>query len=269
MKSHRSLGVGKLLNGYTIVEVLIFLAVSGGLLVSAATLINGRQERVRFSQSIDNMAQQLEDVLNDVSTGFYPTAGNIGCTETAGTLNISSVSKEQGTNAGCVFSGKLLSFTNNSTDYDVYTIVSPASADTFTTGSKQLLGTSGAGNPGVKDSFSNQSGIRVKKILVGQVMNTPLSMVQVDPPGLIVASSYKAGATTRLEGNVARVSLYKYNATPAKNLDNSYIVAVNSNEQVVFCLAQDGETSDSKSAYITINSQMSVERIIGSKGPGC
>ncbi|OGL30763.1 hypothetical protein A3F37_04050 [Candidatus Saccharibacteria bacterium RIFCSPHIGHO2_12_FULL_41_12] len=65
--------------GYTIVEVMIFLVVSAGLLVSVLGVISGQQQKTRFQTGVRDFESQLQDTINDVETGYYPnTAGNAG-----------------------------------------------------------------------------------------------------------------------------------------------------------------------------------------------
>ncbi len=263
------LGVGKDGCGYTIVEALIFLAVSGALLVSAMTIVNGRQERTRFIQSVDEMAQNLEDTLNDVSTGFYPVSQTVRCSvnSTTGVITtiINDATVKQGENPGCVFSGKMLSFSQNSTDYKTYTIVSSASATNFFDKPNELLGF--GGNDGVVESKSNLADLQIKKIMV--IPPLPATPVQIsNPPSLIVASNFSSGGVS-LSGNTGRVSLYKYAGLPTDPLVAGTIQTISNNSQVVICLAQGGVSSTSRSAYITITPQLTVERVIGSVGPGC
>jgi type II secretory pathway pseudopilin PulG len=117
--------------GYTIVEVMIFLAVSGGLLTFAALFLSGKQARTEFAQSIRDTESQIQDIINDVATGYYANTGNFQCTAadddtppyespaiTAGTNN-------QGANLGCIFVGRAVQFAvagSDSQDFNIYTI---------------------------------------------------------------------------------------------------------------------------------------------------
>ena len=122
---------GKRPQGYTIVEVLIFMAVSGMMFVMAAIFINGKQANVQFRQSLLDVNSQIRTVINEVSNGEYDPL-NGSCTATAGGTypTISTVSTaNQGTNGGangCIFLGKVMQFNvgNDATKYDVYTIAS-------------------------------------------------------------------------------------------------------------------------------------------------
>ncbi len=57
--------------GYTIVEVLVVLAVSSFMFVIAANFINGRQERASFASGSNDLASALRNVLNQVADGHY------------------------------------------------------------------------------------------------------------------------------------------------------------------------------------------------------
>ncbi len=110
--------------GYTIVEVMIFLAVSGALLVSAMLLVNGQQQRTEFSQSSRDIEASLRDIMNDVSTGYYVNNGTFSCNASPSGPNLTSLATEQGTNKGCILVGRAVQFSpdGDSYNYQVYSI---------------------------------------------------------------------------------------------------------------------------------------------------
>ncbi len=99
-------------SGYTIVEVMIFIAVSAFIFLAAITAIGGRQQQVQFSQSVREFESRIADVINDVTTGFYPTNGSISCNVTAADITISASATpiEIGSNESCLYVGKALQF---------------------------------------------------------------------------------------------------------------------------------------------------------------
>jgi hypothetical protein len=99
--------------GYTVVEVMIFLAVTGALLVSAMFLVAGQQSKTEFAQAVREFESQVRDIINDVSVGFYPTNGRVKCEPRmplGSGVVMSEVPTEQGTNAGCTFVGRVIQF---------------------------------------------------------------------------------------------------------------------------------------------------------------
>lgn len=95
--------------GYTIVELMIVLAVSGGLIVGVMRSFNGQQGRTEFDQAVRDFDSKLQDIMNDVSTGYYKNSGNFSCTAAGSSPpSISSIAAEQGTNKGCIFVGKVI-----------------------------------------------------------------------------------------------------------------------------------------------------------------
>lgn len=68
--------------GYTIIEVMIFMVVSGGLLVSVLGSISGQQQKTRFQTGVRDFESQIQDMINDVETGYYPSNGDPGTTAT-------------------------------------------------------------------------------------------------------------------------------------------------------------------------------------------
>lgn len=74
----RGLTTTKAMRGYTIVEVMIFVVVSGGLLLSVLGLISGQQQKTRFKTGVYDFESTIQDLVNDVETGYYPNAGTPG-----------------------------------------------------------------------------------------------------------------------------------------------------------------------------------------------
>ena len=112
--------------GFTIVETMIVLAVTGALFVVIAATLSGRQNEAEFIHAINDAKAQIQQVINQVSAGYYPDYNDIGCTVSGTTLNISSPSNvAQGTNKQCVFLGSVIQFAVGQTSpepYRVYTV---------------------------------------------------------------------------------------------------------------------------------------------------
>lgn len=99
-------GILLVAGGFTIVEVLIVLAVSGMLLISAVLLVNGRQSRTEFTTGINQIQQQLQQTINETASGFYPSDQNYTChSSPSGPVTFTNSPKGQGTNEGCIFLG--------------------------------------------------------------------------------------------------------------------------------------------------------------------
>lgn len=99
--------------GFTIIETLIVLAVSSTMLISIISMINGQQGKSQFNQAINSVTQQLQQTIDDVANGYYPTS-NISCSSSAGLPVITSVNSGLGSNQDCVLVGKVIQF--DSTD---------------------------------------------------------------------------------------------------------------------------------------------------------
>jgi type II secretory pathway pseudopilin PulG len=113
--------------GFTVIEVMIVLAVTGLLFVTGVTLISGKQSQTAFDQSIRQVQSQIQQVINDVSVGYYPNAGNIQCSGSGGTVTLTKAGGvAQGANAGCVFMGKALQFQVGSSDPEKFNVYSLA-----------------------------------------------------------------------------------------------------------------------------------------------
>lgn len=102
--------------GFTIVEVMIVLAVSSVIVLSALTLVNGRQNKTEFTTGINDLQQQLQQIVNETASGLYPGLGGFTCQPNTGPATFTSGNKTQGTNQGCIFLGKSVQFGLGPTD---------------------------------------------------------------------------------------------------------------------------------------------------------
>lgn len=123
--------------GYTIIEVMIVLAVSSVMFVIASGFISGKQERTSFNEGVNEMADQVQSIIEQVTDGQYSDIP-LNCTFGVGFTNTTGAFSKvgQGQNAPCVFLGKTLFMTQNSTDYQLYSMaggrITPTSNDTVT-----------------------------------------------------------------------------------------------------------------------------------------
>lgn len=96
--------------GFTIVETMIVLAVSGGLFLIAALYINGKQAKTEFQVGVRDVQTKIQQVINEVNSGYYPTSDfNCSTGGIGGNLTISTPgSTAQGSHDKCIFAGKTL-----------------------------------------------------------------------------------------------------------------------------------------------------------------
>lgn len=101
--------------GFTIVETLIVLAVTSVLLMSAIILVSGRANKTQFTTAVYSFQQQLQQVINETTKGYYPNQGNFSCNATT-PVSFGAAGTGLGTNGGCIFLGKILEFSASSPD---------------------------------------------------------------------------------------------------------------------------------------------------------
>lgn len=81
--------------------------------------VGGQQKKIQFAQAMRDVDSRINDVIGDVSTGFYPQQ-NVGCTvnnpTNVGSSPAPSGSAAQGTNEPCIFIGKALQFSPSATN---------------------------------------------------------------------------------------------------------------------------------------------------------
>lgn len=177
--------------GFTIVETLIVLAVSGVLFISVAALISGQINRYRTRDAVFNLESSVRDVLNDVSTGYYPekVGSNPDCSGgTAGS--------GRGTNTGCVIAGKSITFGQDNIIINTVIANSDGSAKRIAAGTTETKnyewGIKPTSAPPGKTYFvlnntygtaysPNISGGQSVGLFVGTINNDPQKTVSISP----------------------------------------------------------------------------------------
>ncbi len=188
--------------GYTIIEVLIVLAVTGLMFVIAANFINGKQERTAFTTGVNEMASRIQDVIEQVRDGQYSDVG-LECTLTGTTVNVrltGSPSDKQGTQSDCVFLGKVLYFPPP-TPTESYQILSIAG--------RRLNASTG----NVATSLSNAGASPISDLTTDQ--NTPqkLDVTKVSPAhsfGFIQSQGSVNAADNKLQSGAQSVQMYSF-----------------------------------------------------------
>ena len=103
--------------GYTLVEVMLFIALTSFLLLVAVSNITAAQRNVQFAQSVRDLESRVGDLINDVPTGFFPTNSTIGCRVLGSGPDIYiSAGEELGSNENCLHVGKALQFSPDGND---------------------------------------------------------------------------------------------------------------------------------------------------------
>lgn len=118
---------------------MIVLAITGLVLASAIFLVVGQQAKVEFTQSVQDVQSSIQQVMSEVSSGFYPNPGNLHCDAAGGVVNLSVGTDKQGANTGCIFVGKAMQFGVKNTDpqdYYVHSIAALQSNDGSLSNSK-------------------------------------------------------------------------------------------------------------------------------------
>lgn len=104
--------------GFTIVEVMIVLAVTLIIFASAVIAVNGRTQKAEFMQAVNDTQSSFQAIMNDVATGYYNTQ-NVYCavTNTPASLQFSTAAGSTTGQGDCMFLGQALLFTSGNTYY--------------------------------------------------------------------------------------------------------------------------------------------------------
>ncbi len=95
--------------GYTIVEVIIVLAVSSAIFVSAVTATRGRTSKTGFFQTVQDVSSKIQGVSSSIKSGNFNDSDNYSCTlDGTGYPVLTSVAPGSGINDDCIVLGRAL-----------------------------------------------------------------------------------------------------------------------------------------------------------------
>lgn len=95
--------------GFTIVETLIVLAVTGVMFIVTLSLVRGQIDRYQYQSSMRQVQVLIQREINDVQSGYFPEATKKDCT--------GAVVATPGTNSTCVIVGKRITFVTATPDF--------------------------------------------------------------------------------------------------------------------------------------------------------
>jgi len=114
--------------GFTIVEVMIFLAVSGLMFLVAASFITGKDSQAEYFQGMNSANAKVTTIINNVANGNYPfiSGRNLNCIATGAGVKVTLTTgrglASSTVNPGCTFIGTVLQTNQNPSEYTLYTI---------------------------------------------------------------------------------------------------------------------------------------------------
>lgn len=80
-------------------------------------MVSRQQGRNEFNSAVRDIQTRIQDMSNDVSTGFYQNPGIFTCRSVGGPSGrpkVTPANSEQGTNEGCIFIGRAIQFASDS-----------------------------------------------------------------------------------------------------------------------------------------------------------
>lgn len=106
--------------GFTIIEISIFMAISGLLLLVAILGTSNSINTNRFNDSVRSAQGYLQKQYSDILNGVNPRDDNHACDASTG--QVGSGSQVVGT-SDCLLMGKLIQFTKNSSTFTTYYVI--------------------------------------------------------------------------------------------------------------------------------------------------
>jgi len=97
--------------GFTIVETLIVLAISGLMVALAISSMDGSQQQTEFNTGVDTLTSELNQQLSSVNDGNYLPLGQVNCTTNGGTTPVFGGVTANGS---CTIVGEIIAFNTGS-----------------------------------------------------------------------------------------------------------------------------------------------------------
>jgi type II secretory pathway pseudopilin PulG len=184
--------------GFTIVETLIVLAVTGSMLLIAMIFVGGRQNKTEFQTAINDLQQQIQQLVNESESGHYTNDNNFSCNGSGSliTLELYTATKEQGANDNCIFLGNVLQFGTGTGDDASTLAVIPVVGKQYKTGLEPIQLVSDA-KPRAVFTLSDDTSPTIEPAT--QLMKYGLKIAAAAPdcpPGFGMCYNPVAGSTT-------------------------------------------------------------------------
>lgn len=113
-------------SGYSIVEIMIVLAISGVIFISGLALFNGQGAQVNFNQGVNDLASELSTEARSVSASQFYGAAGYSCTVSGSppraTLSVPDGSSGA-TNQDCLSIGKAFEATTGANNIFIYNVL--------------------------------------------------------------------------------------------------------------------------------------------------
>ena len=212
------MSTGKPDRGFTIVEVLMFLAVTGVLMMVAMLTIGGSRQKAEFSASVRDFNSSIQGIISEVRTGYFPNkTAQVNCSATASGIDLSATSTPagQGAHPECVFLGKVLHFGSTPTaSVSIITVAGKAFKSVggdppdsyFASMPKPVAGTVGAtiySNIDLTETLNLTNGLQVTKVISRN--STDASGIFSTPGAFGIFNSLATTAGGSLSANVVTI----------------------------------------------------------------
>lgn len=113
--------------GFTVVEVLIVLAITGLLFISAVALFRGKQGQTQFNQAMYDLESKVNSVATDVKSGSFEDSSQYDCVRRPvnqpGLTQPASGGSGTGTNTDCITLGRAIQVIPSETTLYIYTVL--------------------------------------------------------------------------------------------------------------------------------------------------
>ena len=210
--------------GYTIIEVLIVLAVTSALFVAAITVFSGKQGKTQFLQSMQDLNSKIQSVVSGINVSVFPGAGQYSCTTQSNRPNLGvpvGPGDTTGANGECLFLGKGIQADTDTTQGHlyIYTVlgsrINPFTGNLATTylnsNPEPAMGQGACGLPcDLTEDYSLQFGATIKSSKISTSTSPPSGPTETDLVGF-----YTSLQTTSNSGSQTLLS-YGYSGFKTK-----------------------------------------------------
>lgn len=244
--------------GFTIIEVIIFLVISASLFGVAVLTISAQNRKTQFTQAVRSFELSIQDTLNDVGTGYYPSLDDLDCSLGAtGQPNVNTVpagSKQKGTNEKCIFIGKAIQFRPSGSPggYNIMTLVGRK-----TLNNKDVTSLAEALPKALTNNLESKtidSGLTVTRVVVDGLARG----------GFAIVSGFAQNNTaTTLKSGIVRIGLYRINNTNINQTPTNFATSASTvgnyttlgSQGITVCLRQSGANGRAASVSIGVDNQ--------------